>query len=86
MPALPADNPWIIFVSPPWKFFHTRVAEINALLKALAAIAPNSSRIIVESDDQMPIESLTVRFGSNEREESWDTRAMSPAALHQKRL
>ena len=86
MPPLSVDNPWIIFVSPPWNFFHTRVAEIKALLKALAAIAPNDSRMIVESDDQMPIESLPVRFGLNEREESWDTRTMSPAALHQKRL
>ncbi len=62
------------------------MSEINALLKALAATAPNNSRMIVESDDQMPIESLPVRFGLNEEEESWDTRAMSPAALHQKRL
>jgi hypothetical protein len=60
--------------------------EINSLLKALAAIAPDNSRLIVESDDKMPIDSLPARFGFSETEESWDTRAMLPAILHQKRL
>ncbi len=86
MPPLSTESPWIIFVSPPWKFFHTRLAEINSLLQALAAIAPGESRLVVESDDQMAVESLPVRFGFHETEESWDTRAVSPATLHQKRL
>ena len=86
MPPLSADSPWIIFISPPWNFFHSRLAEINSLLNALAAIAPDKSRLIVESDDQMPIDSLPSRFGFNETEEPWDTRAMLPAILHQKRL
>ena len=86
MPPLSVDSPWIIFISPPWNFFHARLEEINSLLKALAAIAPDNSRLIVESDDQMPIDSLPARFGFSETEESWDTRAMLPAILHQKRL
>ncbi len=86
MPPLSTESPWIIFVSPPWKFFHTRLAEINSLLQALAAIAPGESRLVVESDDQMAVESLPVRFGFHKTEESWDTRAVSPATLHQKRL
>ncbi len=86
MPPLSTESPWIIFVSPPWKFFHTRLAEINSLLQALAAIAPGKSRLVVESDDQLAVESLPVRFGFHETEESWDTRAVSPATLHQKRL
>ena len=86
MPPLSTESPWVIFVSPPWKFFHTRLAEINSLLQALAAIAPGKSRLVVESDDQLAVESLPVRFGFHETEESWDTRAVSPATLHQKRL
>ena len=86
MPPLSTESPWIIFVSPPWKFFHTRLAEINSLLQALAAIAPGKSRLVVESDDQLAVESLPVRFGFHETEESWDTRAVSPATLHQKSL
>ena len=39
MPPLSVDSPWIIFISPPWNFFHARLEEINSLLKALAAIA-----------------------------------------------
>ncbi len=86
MPPLPAESPWIIFVSPPWKFFHTRLAEINSLLKALVEIAPGKSRLLVESDEQFAVESLPERFGFHETEESWDTRAVSPAMLHQKSL
>ena len=86
MPPLSTESPWVIFVSPPWKFFHTRLAEINSLLQALAAIAPGKSRLVVESDDQLAVESLPVRFGFHETEESWDTRAVSQATLHQKRL
>ena len=86
MPSLSAESPWIIFVSPPWKFFHTRLADINSVLQALAAIAPEMSRLVVESDDQLAVESLPTRFGFHETEESWDTRAVSPATLHQKRL
>ena len=86
MPPLSTESPWVIFVSPPWKFFHTRLAEINSLLQALAAIAPERSRLVVESDDRLAVESLPTRFGFHETEESWDTRAVSPATLHQKRL
>ena len=86
MPPLSTESPWVIFVSPPWKFFHTRLAEINSLLQALAAIAPGKSRLVVESDDQLAVESLPVWFGFHETEESWDTRAVSPATLHQKLL
>lgn len=86
MPPLSTENPWIIFVSPPWEFFHTRLAEINSLLQALAEIAPGKSRLVVESDDQLEVERLPVRFGFHETEESWDTRAVSPATLHQKLL
>ena len=86
MPPLSTESPWIIFVSPPWKFFHTRLTEINSLLHALAAIAPGKSRLVVESDDQLAVESLPVRFGFHETEESWDTRTVPPATLHQKRL
>ena len=86
MPPLSTESPWVIFVTPPWNFFHTRLAEINSLLQALAAIAPEKSRLVVESDDRLAAESLPVRFGFHETEESWDTRAVSPATLHQKRL
>ncbi len=60
--------------------------EINALLKALAGIAPPASRLVVESDDQMAVETLPVRFGIHETEGPWDTRSMPPAVLHQKCL
>ena len=86
MPELSFERPWIVFVSPPWSFFHTRINEINALLETLVAIAPATSRLVVESDDQMAVEALPVRFGVHQSEEAWDSRSMPPAVLHQKRL
>lgn len=86
MPTLSFESPWIVFVSPPWSFFHSRINEVNALLKALAEIAPSMSRLVVESDDQMAVEALPVRLGIHESEGAWDTRPMPPAVLHQKCL
>ena len=86
MPVLSFESPWIVFVSPPWSFFHTRISEINVLLETLVAIAPAASRLVVESDDQMAVEALPVRFGVHQGEEAWDSRSMPPAVLHQKRL
>lgn len=86
MPALSFESPWIIFVSPPWSFFHSRIDEINVLLQALAGIAPAASRLVVESDDQMAVERLPARFGVYETEGPWDSRSMPPAVLHQKCL
>ncbi|NDC55111.1 MAG: hypothetical protein EBZ74_12800, partial [Planctomycetia bacterium] len=47
---LPADAPWIVFVSPPWEFFRSRPADVTALVTALGRAAPQGSTFVVEAD------------------------------------
>lgn len=86
MPAIPSDAPWMIFVSPPWAFFQSRRSDLNALMVALATIAPAASRLLVESDDSISAEDLPDRLTDRDGEEAWDSRTLTPAILHQKRL
>lgn len=86
MPAIPSDAPWMIFVSPPWAFFQSRRSDLNALMVALATIAPAASRLLVESDDSISAEDLPDRLTDRDGEEPWDSRTLTPAILHQKRL
>ena len=86
MPAIPSDAPWMIFVSPPWAFFQSRRSDLNALMVALATIAPAASRLLVESDDSISAEDLPARLTDRDGEEPWDSRTLTPAILHQKRL
>ena len=86
LPPLPLDGPWMIFVSPPWKFFQTRLPELTALMRVLAAEAPAESRFLVESDEAISASDLPDRLSEREGEQPWDSRRLPPAILHQKRL
>ncbi len=86
MPVIPSVAPWMIFVSPPWAFFRSRRSDLNALMVALATIAPAASRLLVESDDSISAEDLPDRITDRDGEEPWDSRTLTPAILHQKRL
>lgn len=86
LPRLPADAPWMIFISPPWKFFQTRLPDLSALMLTLARKAPLESRLIVESDDGISASDLPERLTERESEQAWDSRRLTPAILHQKRL
>jgi 16S rRNA (guanine966-N2)-methyltransferase len=75
LPPLPADLPWIAFVSPPWSFFTERRDELMALIGAIAAAAPAGSTIVVESDTDFDPRLLP-------DPDRWTTRSVPPAALH----
>lgn len=75
LPPLPADIPWIAFVSPPWSFFTERADELLGLVATIAAAAPAGSRIVVESDTAFDPRLLP-------EPDEWATRAVPPAALH----
>lgn len=77
MPELPADVPWLAFVSPPWAFFapeHPRHADLIHLVDSMLRAAPQGSLVVVESDDAFDPAGLPAA--------AWDTRPISPAVLH----
>lgn len=75
MPELPADRPWVVFISPPWGMFTDRRAEVVALIVALMRAAPAGSTFVVEADESFPATELP-------DPEAWDTRPLFPAVLH----
>ena len=75
MPPLPADLPWIVFVSPPWSFFADRFADLGPLIEAFAESAPPRSIVVVESDSSFDPARLP-------RADAWRSRALEPAVLH----
>ena len=78
MPEGDRSAPWIVFVSPPWRFFETESAErgpLLALIEAMIAAAPAGSTVVVESDAAFDAGALPDAGG-------WRHRAMPPAVLH----
>lgn len=75
LPELPAQMPWLVFVSPPWNCFHERGAEVTALVDALVRAAPPGTTCVVESDEAFDPAALPAP-------ETWSSRVIPPAALH----
>ena len=75
MPDLPADKPWLAFVSPPWSLFAERPADLRGLVAAILERAPAGSVMVVESDTAFDAASLPAA-------DRWEHRALAPAVLH----
>lgn len=75
MPELPRDGRWVVFVSPPWKLFVDRLADLMALVAAVIAAAPPESVVVVEADQRFDPASLPEAA-------AWETRTVAPAVLH----
>jgi len=75
LPPLPAEMPWVVFVSPPWSFFSERWGELEALLEVVMQAAPVGSTVVVEADTSFDATLLPEAA-------AWDTREVPPAVLH----
>ena len=75
LPPLPADVPWVVFVSPPWSFFSERWGELGALIEVMMRAAPVGSTMVVEADTSFDATVLPEAA-------AWDTREVPPAVLH----
>jgi 16S rRNA (guanine966-N2)-methyltransferase len=74
MPALPADAPWLVFISPPWDFFQSRPGDVMALVESLRQAAPTGSTFVVEADTAFDPAALPPG--------SWEARPIPPAVLY----
>lgn len=73
-PTLPADIPWVVFISPPYRFFTERTDDVTQLILQLLTAAPLGSLFAVEATkdfefDQLPLPSY------------WDIRSYPPAVV-----
>jgi 16S rRNA (guanine966-N2)-methyltransferase len=77
-PDLPADAPWLAFVSPPWAMFdpsHARHAELLALVDTVRQAAPEGSTLVVEADTAFDAALLPDSA-------AWESRPIPPAAIY----
>jgi 16S rRNA (guanine966-N2)-methyltransferase len=68
------EQPWTVFVSPPYAFFVERQAEMLRLIETVCERAPAGSIVVVEADKQFD-------FGLLPHAEAWDVRDYSPAIV-----
>ena len=74
-PDVPADRPWLVFVSPPWALFRERGPDLVCLVDALLRGAPAGTAVVVESDASLDPAALPDPG-------CWRSRAIPPAVLH----
>ena len=72
--SLPQSEPWVVFVSPPYRFFTERADETLSLIKQLLVRAPFGSLFAVEATRDFDFESLPVP-------DEWDVRSYPPAVV-----
>jgi len=75
LPPLPAEVPWVVFVSPPWSFFSERWGELGTLIEVMMQAAPPRSTLVVEADTSFDATLLPEAA-------AWETREVPPAVLH----
>ena len=66
--------PWLVFVCPPYAFFHSRPSEMGELLSRVLHLAPPRSILVAESDDHYKGQELPPDF-------SWQRRAYGQTIL-----
>ena len=65
---------WLVFCSPPYEFYISRLAEMLDLLNGLWSAAPSGSQFVVEADERFD-------FGLLPEPTLWDVRDYRPARI-----
>ncbi len=76
----PNDEPWLVFISPPYSFFHERQDEMLDLIQRLQKHAPAGSILIVEADEPFDFDLLRHSECSGDSSR-WDVRSYPPAIV-----
>ncbi len=72
--AIPGEQPWLVFCSPPYAFYVERQAEMLSLLHWLVERSPPASEFVVECDGRFDVGLLPGGL-------DWDVRSYSPAVI-----
>jgi 16S rRNA (guanine966-N2)-methyltransferase len=78
--TLSNGNPWLVFCSPPYAFFHDRQTDMIELIGRIEQHAPPGSILVVEADEPFDFKLLRDIPGSNANA-SWDMRTYAPATV-----
>lgn len=75
------QQPWLIFVSPPYAFFVEREAEMLELIESLIRFAPTASLMVVEADEHFDFAKLPGTLREKRHGIGWDVRSYPPAVV-----
>jgi 16S rRNA (guanine966-N2)-methyltransferase len=73
------NEPWLVFCSPPYAFYHERQTEMLDLISRIQSHAPAGSILIVEADE--PFDFNVLRHSESSQAGEWDVRAYAPAVV-----
>jgi 16S rRNA (guanine966-N2)-methyltransferase len=76
-----SNQPWLVFCSPPYAFYHDRQQEMLDLIDRIKIAAPPSSILVVETDDKFDFETLRISLAADPQPGTWDTRTYAPAVI-----
>ena len=68
------DDPWVVFISPPYRFFTERTDDMLAMVSTAIERAPSGSMIAVEATNDFDFATLPTAT-------DWDVRAYPPAVI-----
>lgn len=71
---LKSPTPWLVFCSPPYEFYVSRLEEMLAMIQSLWSAAPAESQFVVEADERFD-------FALLPQPEKWDVRSYPPARV-----
>ena len=74
-------QPWLVFCSPPYAFYHERQQEMLDLIHRIKTAAPPGSILVIETDDKFDIEILRTHSAADPQPGTWDIRAYPPAVI-----
>ncbi|MFN0020886.1 MAG: RsmD family RNA methyltransferase [Pirellulaceae bacterium] len=72
--SLTSSSRWLVFCSPPYEFYVSRLTEMLELVGTLWSAAPDDSLFIVEADERFDYALLP-------DQEGWDVRTYLPASI-----
>jgi 16S rRNA (guanine966-N2)-methyltransferase len=83
LPALAsaAENPWLVFCSPPYAFYNERQDEMFDLIRRLQEVAPADSLLVVEAEEPFNFDVVRNAQSTAGNAGDWDVRVYRPAVV-----
>jgi 16S rRNA (guanine966-N2)-methyltransferase len=79
--ASAAENPWLVFCSPPYAFYNERQDEVFDLIRRVQERAPTDSILVVEAEEPFDFDVIRTAQSAAGKAGEWDVRAYRPAVV-----
>jgi 16S rRNA (guanine966-N2)-methyltransferase len=79
--ASAAENPWLVFCSPPYVFYSERQDEMLDLIRRVQELSPADSIFVVEAEEPFDFDVIRNSQSTAGKAGEWDVRAYRPAVV-----